>query len=181
MSPQRDDEQTKKERQGYSANGPWTAEMSNSSFSPKLPPRSINHQHHHNHYCTVYHHAKQLKDLYQCETSSTAHIALYPRAAWSENADEDGDKSDLRNIARGTIYKMVMTVLILTKMTKMTIGITLAMLIMITKKMMVLMALTMTIIMLTKISSTLESWNYSEQCFARKGGVELSHTWTQVS
>ena len=35
----------------------------NSSFSPKLPPQSINHQRHHNHYCTVYHHAK-FKDLY---------------------------------------------------------------------------------------------------------------------
>ena len=76
---------------------------------------------------------------------------------------------------------MVMTVMILKKMTKMTIRITLTMLMMITKKMMVLMALTMTIIMLTKMISTLESWNYSEQCFARKGGVVLSHTWTQVS
>ena len=116
-----------------------------------------------------------MKDLYKCETSSTAHIAFYPRAAGSENADEDGDKSDLRNIARGTIYKKVMTVLILTKMMKIT------MLMMITKKMMVLMALTMTIIMLTKMISTLESWNYPEQCFARKEGVVLSHTWTQVS
>ena len=76
---------------------------------------------------------------------------------------------------------MVMIVMILTKMTKMTIRITLAMLMMITKKMMVLVALTMTIIMLTKMISTLESWNYSEQCFARKEGVVLSHTWTQVS
>ena len=74
-----------------------------------------------------------------------------------------------------------MIVMILTKMTKMTIRITLAMLMMITKKMMVLVALTMTIIMLTKMISTLESWNYSEQCFARKEGVVLSHTWTQVS
>ena len=76
---------------------------------------------------------------------------------------------------------MVMIVMILTKMTKMTIAITLTMLMMITKKMMVLVALTMTIIMLTKMISTLESWNYSEQCFARKEGVVLSHTWTQVS
>ena len=76
---------------------------------------------------------------------------------------------------------MVMTVLILTKMMKITMTITLAMLMMIAKKMMVLMALTMTIIMLTKMISTLESWNYSEQCFARKEGVVLSHTWTQVS
>ena len=29
MLPQRDDERTNKERQGYSANGLWTAEMSN--------------------------------------------------------------------------------------------------------------------------------------------------------
>ena len=76
---------------------------------------------------------------------------------------------------------MVMTVLILTEMMKITIRITLTMLMLITKKMMVLMALTMTIIMLTKMISTLESWNYSEQCFARKEGVVLSHTWTQVS
>ena len=55
------------------------------------------------------------------------------------------------------------------------------MLMVITKNMMVLMALTMTMIMLTKMISTLESWNYSEQCFARKEGVVLSHTWTQVS
>ena len=74
-----------------------------------------------------------------------------------------------------------MTVLILTEMMKITIRITLTMLMLITKKMMVLMALTMTIIMLTKMISTLESWNYSEQCFARKEGVVLSHTWTQVS
>ena len=76
---------------------------------------------------------------------------------------------------------MVMTVLILTKMMKITMTITLAMLMMIAKKMMVLMALTMTIIMLTKMISTLESWTYSEQCFARKEGVVLSHTWPQVS
>ena len=76
---------------------------------------------------------------------------------------------------------MVTTVLILTEMMKITIRITLAMLMMITKNMMVLMALTMTMIMLTKMISTLESWNYSEQCFARKEGVVLSHTWTQVS
>ena len=76
---------------------------------------------------------------------------------------------------------MVMTVLILTEMMKITIRITLTMLMVITKNMMVLMALTMTMIMLTKMISTLESWNYSEQCFARKEGVVLSHTWTQVS
>ena len=76
---------------------------------------------------------------------------------------------------------MFMTVLILTKMTTMTITIKLTMLMMITKKMMVLMAITMTMIMLTKMISTLESWNFSEQCFARKEGVVLSHTWTQVS
>ena len=32
MSPQRDGQTTKKERQGYSANGPWKAEMSNQTF-----------------------------------------------------------------------------------------------------------------------------------------------------